>query len=141
MCQHCDYAGLLESSGLGHTPNRHRVLEVVGNNRSPLSAQQIFDTLNQRGRTVICLRPGTQPKSSGPSPFLLQKLRQPGMFKPPEPKCKPAGHAAHLPGRDRKCRSSCRRGVQKLLEDRGQRTEDRCQMTEVRIDFFKEANQ
>jgi len=47
MCQHCDYAGLLEGSGLGYTPNRHRVLEVVGNNSSPLSAQQIFDTLSR----------------------------------------------------------------------------------------------
>jgi len=47
MCHHCDYAGLLEVSGLGHTTNRHRVLEVIGNNSSPLSAQQIFDTLNR----------------------------------------------------------------------------------------------
>jgi Fur family ferric uptake transcriptional regulator len=38
---------LLEESGLGYTLNRHRVLEVVGNNRSPLSAQQIFDTLSR----------------------------------------------------------------------------------------------
>ena len=47
MCHHCDYSGLLEESGLGHTTNRHRVLEVIGNNSSPLSAQQIFDTLNR----------------------------------------------------------------------------------------------
>ncbi len=47
MCQHCDYSGLLEGSDLGYTPNRHRVLEVVGNNSSPLSAQQIFDTLSR----------------------------------------------------------------------------------------------
>jgi Fur family ferric uptake transcriptional regulator len=47
MCQHCDYAGLLDGSGLGYTPNRHRVLEVVGNNSGPLSAQQIFNTLSR----------------------------------------------------------------------------------------------
>ena len=46
MCQHCDYAGFLEASGLGHTANRQRVLEVIGNHSHPLSAQQIFDTLN-----------------------------------------------------------------------------------------------
>ena len=47
MCHHCDYSGLLETSGLGHTTNRHRVFEVIGNNSTPLSAQQIFDTLNR----------------------------------------------------------------------------------------------
>jgi Fur family ferric uptake transcriptional regulator len=47
MCQHCDYSNFLESCGLGHTPNRHRVLEVIGNNSSPLSAQQIYETLNR----------------------------------------------------------------------------------------------
>ena len=47
MCQHCDYSNLLDASGLGHTANRHRVLEVIGNNSSPLSAQQIFETLNR----------------------------------------------------------------------------------------------
>ena len=47
MCQHCDYTGFMKASGLGHTPNRHRVLEVIGNNSSPLSAQQIFDTLSR----------------------------------------------------------------------------------------------
>jgi len=47
MCHHCDYSGLLEESGLGYTTNRHRVLEVIGDNSRPLSAQQIFDTLNR----------------------------------------------------------------------------------------------
>jgi Fur family ferric uptake transcriptional regulator len=47
MCHHCDYPRLLEESGLGLTTNRRRVLEVIGNNSSPLSAQQIFDTLNR----------------------------------------------------------------------------------------------
>ena len=47
MCHHCDYARLLEKSGLSHTRNRHRVLEMIGNNNSPLSAQQIFETLSR----------------------------------------------------------------------------------------------
>ena len=47
MCQNCNYSSLLEGSGLGYTFNRHRVLEVVGNNRSPLSAQQVFDILSR----------------------------------------------------------------------------------------------
>ena len=47
MCHHCDYSGLLKGSDLGYTPNRHRVLEVVGNNNGPLSAQQIFYTLSR----------------------------------------------------------------------------------------------
>jgi Fur family ferric uptake transcriptional regulator len=51
MCQNCDYPGFLKASGLGHTPNRQRVLEVIGNNSSPLSAQQIFETL-QRAENI-----------------------------------------------------------------------------------------
>ena len=46
MCQDCDYSSFLQSSGLGHTPNRQRVLEVIGDSSRPLSAQQIFDTLS-----------------------------------------------------------------------------------------------
>ncbi len=46
MCRHCDYSSLLEASGLGHTSNRHRILEVIGNHSHPLSAQQIFDKLS-----------------------------------------------------------------------------------------------
>ena len=45
MCHHCDYSNLLAESGLGYTQNRHRVLEVIGINSCPLSAQQIFDIL------------------------------------------------------------------------------------------------
>ena len=46
MCHHCDYSELLEESGLAYTTNRHRILEVIGNNSFPLSAQQIYDTLS-----------------------------------------------------------------------------------------------
>ena len=45
MCHHCDYLSLLAESGLGYTQNRRCVLEVIGINSSPLSAQQIFDIL------------------------------------------------------------------------------------------------
>jgi Fur family transcriptional regulator, ferric uptake regulator len=51
MCHQCNYAGLLKDSGLEPTPSRLRVLEVVGNNNSPLSAQEIFETL-RRTRSI-----------------------------------------------------------------------------------------
>ena len=47
MCQHCNYSEMLEVSGLKPTPSRMRVLEVIGNNSSPLSAQDIFVTLRR----------------------------------------------------------------------------------------------
>jgi Fur family ferric uptake transcriptional regulator len=47
MCHQCDYSRLLEESGLEHTAKRLRVLEVIGDNVSPLSARQIFETLKQ----------------------------------------------------------------------------------------------
>mgnify|MGYP005849087977 CR=1 FL=1 len=49
VCQRCNYAELLEGRGLEPLPNRMRVLEVIGGNPSPLSAQEIFATL---GRTA-----------------------------------------------------------------------------------------
>ncbi len=51
MCHQCDYTNLLEASGLASTPKRLQVLEVIGSNNSPLSAQQIFDTL-QRNNNI-----------------------------------------------------------------------------------------
>lgn len=45
MCNQCDYHDLLESSGVGYTPNRLKVLEVIGNNNCPLSVREIHDTL------------------------------------------------------------------------------------------------
>jgi Fur family transcriptional regulator, ferric uptake regulator len=47
MCQRCNYAGLLDSVGLDPTPGRVRVLEVVGNNSAPVSAQDIFATVSR----------------------------------------------------------------------------------------------
>ncbi len=51
MCHRCDYVVLLKNCGLDPTPSRLRVLEVVGNNNSPLSAQEIYDTL-RRNRLI-----------------------------------------------------------------------------------------
>jgi Fur family ferric uptake transcriptional regulator len=47
MCYQCDYPNLLEDSELEPTPKRLQVLEVIGSNNSPLSAQQIFETLSR----------------------------------------------------------------------------------------------
>ena len=47
MCNQCDYNGILEDSDLPPTPNRMKVLEIVGNNNSPLSAQEIYETLSR----------------------------------------------------------------------------------------------
>jgi Fur family ferric uptake transcriptional regulator len=47
MCQRCNYAELLGVSGLEPTPSRMRVLEVIGNNSSPVSAQEIFTTVSR----------------------------------------------------------------------------------------------
>lgn len=50
MCHQCNYAELLESADLEVTENRLRVLEVVGNNRYPLSAAEIYQTLERTCR-------------------------------------------------------------------------------------------
>ncbi|NNG01057.1 MAG: transcriptional repressor [Desulfobacteraceae bacterium] len=47
MCHHCDYKSLLEQSGLGASENRLSVLEVIGNNSYPLSAGDIFKTVER----------------------------------------------------------------------------------------------
>lgn len=52
MCHRCDYQGLLEYSGLGHTANRLRVLEIIGNRSHPLSAQEIIEELNKETQEV-----------------------------------------------------------------------------------------
>lgn len=53
MCSLCNYPQLLRATGLSTTPNRLRVLEMIGNNTSPLNAQEIYTTLN---RTVTINR-------------------------------------------------------------------------------------
>jgi Fur family ferric uptake transcriptional regulator len=47
MCEKCDYADLLESRGLESIPNRVRIMEIVGNSSSPLSAQDIHGTMSR----------------------------------------------------------------------------------------------
>ena len=49
MCNQCNYVELLNSSNLEASENRLRVLEVVGNNKYPLSAADIFKTLERGG--------------------------------------------------------------------------------------------
>ena len=46
MCSQCNYPQLLKTTGLGSTPNRLRVMEIIGNNPSPLNAREIYSTLN-----------------------------------------------------------------------------------------------
>jgi Fur family ferric uptake transcriptional regulator len=47
VCQHCNYGELLMGRDLEPLANRLRVLEVIGGNSSPLSAQDIFTTLSR----------------------------------------------------------------------------------------------
>jgi Fur family ferric uptake transcriptional regulator len=49
MCYQCNYQELLTSAELEVTANRLRILEVVGNNSCPLSAGDIFKTLERTG--------------------------------------------------------------------------------------------
>jgi len=51
MCDQCDYEGLLSGADIEATPNRVRVLEVVGNNSFPLSASDIYNIL-ERSSTI-----------------------------------------------------------------------------------------
>ena len=50
MCTRCDYERLLSTAELDPTDNRLRVLEVVGNNSYPLSAADIYTTLERTCR-------------------------------------------------------------------------------------------
>ncbi len=47
MCHKCNYEELLSGAKLEATANRLRVLEVVGNNRFPLSASDIYKILER----------------------------------------------------------------------------------------------
>lgn len=49
MCYQCNYEKLLSGADLEATANRVRVLEVVGNNKFPLSAGDIYKTLERSG--------------------------------------------------------------------------------------------
>jgi Fur family ferric uptake transcriptional regulator len=47
MCHRCNYEELLSGSDIEATPNRVRVLEVVGNNGYPLAASDIYKILER----------------------------------------------------------------------------------------------
>ena len=50
MCHQCNYESLLTEAKLEPTENRRRVLEVIGNNHFPLSARDIYQTLQRSSR-------------------------------------------------------------------------------------------
>ena len=45
MCHQCNYSQMLTSANVETTKNRLHVLEVIGSNHFPLSADDIFKTL------------------------------------------------------------------------------------------------
>ncbi|WP_163335652.1 Fur family transcriptional regulator [Desulfopila sp. IMCC35008] len=47
MCDQCDYSKLLDDVGLDATPNRLHVLEVIGSNNYPLTAAEVFATIDR----------------------------------------------------------------------------------------------
>ena len=47
MCHQCEYSDLLKARGLGITRNRLRVLEIIGSKNFPLSAGDIYKTLER----------------------------------------------------------------------------------------------
>ncbi|MGA7276524.1 MAG: transcriptional repressor [Desulfocapsaceae bacterium] len=47
MCQNCNYKNLLERAGLDATRNRLHVLEVIGNNHYPLTAADVYKTVER----------------------------------------------------------------------------------------------
>jgi Fur family ferric uptake transcriptional regulator len=50
MCDQCNYEELLNAARLEATDNRIRVLEVIGNNSYPLSAADIYKTMEKSWR-------------------------------------------------------------------------------------------
>jgi Fur family ferric uptake transcriptional regulator len=50
MCHQCNYVDLLKKANLLPTPNRLKILEVIGSNTYPLNAQEIFETVKRNGR-------------------------------------------------------------------------------------------
>lgn len=51
MCHQCNYFDLLRQAGLEATAHRKRILEVIGNNTAPLSAQEVYNTV-QRSQSI-----------------------------------------------------------------------------------------
>lgn len=51
MCMNCNYREMLEAAGVEATDNRILVLEVLGNNKCPLTAADVFKTV-ERNRPI-----------------------------------------------------------------------------------------
>ena len=49
MCNQCNYENLLNAARIDVTENRLRMMEVIGNNSYPLSASDIYKTLERNG--------------------------------------------------------------------------------------------
>jgi Fur family ferric uptake transcriptional regulator len=49
MCNQCNYENLLNAARIDVTENRLRMMEVIGNNSYPLSAADIYKTLERNG--------------------------------------------------------------------------------------------
>lgn len=47
MCDNCDYQNLLETAGIDATRNRIDVIEVIGSNKYPLTAMDIYRTVER----------------------------------------------------------------------------------------------
>lgn len=48
MCNNCNYSELIEASGLKATANRIKLLELVGNHDTPVTASEIYSTLKEK---------------------------------------------------------------------------------------------
>ena len=81
MCHKCNYSAMLKESALEPTENRLRVLEIIGGNNFPLSAENIFNTVDRNHR-------GSQQKSSPPSPLLLPKMWTDELFESGKSGCR-----------------------------------------------------
>ncbi len=142
MCQRCNYPDLIEAQGLDPTPNRVRIMEVIGNNPSPIRAQEIFttvrrtaeinrvtvyrilDLLVEKGLVARLERRGpesglrhrTQRKPPGTSSFPLQELRCPAMPAARQPEGGRRGLSALVCRRDSGGGRSGGRDLQRLPE-------------------------
>ncbi|MBN1380611.1 MAG: transcriptional repressor [Deltaproteobacteria bacterium] len=47
MCQRCNYTEMLNDRGIDPTPNRIKIMEVIGNNPAPIAARDILATLKR----------------------------------------------------------------------------------------------
>ena len=47
MCHKCNYPKMLSAAGVSPTPNRRKILALLGSNTHPLSAREIHRTLRR----------------------------------------------------------------------------------------------